>query len=139
MKRSPIRAKRATPRRVADRDDHGPGIAEARATTMNRANGWCEACGNAPATDWHHRQTKRYGPDCPCNALALCSTCHHVEVHGQPASARDLGWIVSRHASSPGSVPSQVHSLGIVVLTCGGSYRSLDGRPLVRRIARGKA
>ena len=133
MKRSPIRAKPAAPRRTTGRDGHGPGMDTARAEVMARARGRCEVAGpgcTGAATDAHHRQTRRYGPDCPCNLLALCSHCHHVNVHGQPEAARDLGWIVSRHATDPGARCVQVVRLGLVLLTCEGTYRALDGREL---------
>lgn len=97
-----------------------------RATILARSAGRCEACGTALAAAFeaHHRLTRRFGPDCACNALALCSTCHHEEVHGKPATARDLGQIVSRHASTlPGQVPVWVHGPGCaVLLDCHGNY-----------------
>lgn len=134
MKRTPLRGKRPTPRRTVGRDDHGPGVEDARAETFARSRGRCEVAGpgcTGIATDWHHRQTRKLGPDCPCNALAACSHCHHANVHESPAVARDAGWIVSRHATDPGAVPVQVPRLGIVLLPCSGGYRSLDGRELV--------
>lgn len=134
LRRTPIRARRATPRRSPGRDDHGHTVETGRAETFARARGLCELRGpgcTGTATNWHHRQTRRYGPDCPCNTVALCSHCHHVNVHGQPVAARDLGWIVSRHATDPGLVPVQLPRLGLVLTPCAGGYRMLDGREIL--------
>lgn len=130
-----MRAQRSTPRRSPGRDDHGHGVETGRAETFARARGGCEVAGpgcTGTATDWHHRLTRKFGPDCPCNALAACSHCHHANVHESPAVARDAGWIVSKHSrATPAETPVQVVRLGIVLLTCDGSYLSLDGRTLV--------
>jgi hypothetical protein len=128
VKRNPINAKRSTARRVAGRDEHGPGMVQAREETFARSGGRCEFPGcSSPATDAHHRLTRRYGPDCPCNLLALCSRDHHESVHGNPNEARGAGWIVSRHATDPGRVPVQIDRIGIVLLPCEGGYRDLAG------------
>jgi hypothetical protein len=109
-------------------------MAAAREQVMQRSALLCEIRGPGCtdlATDAHHRQTRRLGPDCPCNLLAVCAHCHHVNVHGQPATARDQGWIVSRHAFDGSGVPVQIHGLGLVLLTCTGEYVALDGRAVM--------
>ena len=137
LRRTPIRARRATPRRSPGRDDHGHTVETGRAETFARARGRCELQGpgcTVTATDWHHRQTRRYGPDCPCNTVALCSHCHHVNVHGRPEWARETGWIVSRHSANPGAVPLVLGgsgpARGPVLLPCVGGYATVDGTPL---------
>lgn len=129
-----MKARRSTPRRTTGRDDHGPGPEQARVEVMARARGVCELNGpgcTRQATDAHHRQTRRYGPDCPCNLLALCSWCHHENVHGQPETARDLGWIVSRHATDPGRVPVQLPRVGLILARCDGTWATLDSRAVL--------
>lgn len=114
----------ATARRSAE---HGMDYPEARRIVYGRSGGRCEApwCG-APLGDRmeaHHRLTRRFGPDCPCNLLALCSRCHHAEVHEQPERARDHGLIVSRHtAVPPAEVPAVLHRRGPVLLDCHGKF-----------------
>lgn len=121
-----IRAKRATPRRRDRSDpDHGQPWAEVRLVIFGRALGRCEICGTGltmVSMEAHHRRTRKVGPDCVGNALALCRSCHHDEVHGQPEVAMDLGWIVSRHADAPCQRPVEIRGRGLVVLTCGGAY-----------------
>lgn len=125
----PIKPKVDKPRRRrrdAEQLDHGMDWADVRLIIYTRALGRCEACGagiNVNVMQAHHRRTRRIGPDCPCNALALCPSCHHEEVHGEPERARRLGQIVSAHSpDEPVDVVVEVHGRGPVLLTCGGMY-----------------
>lgn len=125
----PIKARRDKSRRrrreVAQLD-HGMDWSDVRLVIYARSWGRCEACGaavNVNVMQAHHRRTRRIGPDCPCNALALCPTCHHDETHGKPAEATALGRIVSKLADvEPGQVPVTLHDGREVLLTCAGAY-----------------
>lgn len=103
MKRTPVRAKRRTPRRrEAPRGDKG-WWEWANTVLFVRSGGLCEICGKVPWTERHHRKRRRDGGDRLCNLLALCTDCHrHVTEH--PAEARKYGWIVSAYAE-PDQVP----------------------------------
>lgn len=131
---APIRARRPGKARRKNRDRppgelaHGYGWDDVRLVIYVRAGGRCELCAkslNIANMEGHHRRTRAVGPDCPCNALALCSTCHHDEVHAHPEEARARGWIVTRHASDfePADVPVELasHPEG-VLLTCEGMF-----------------
>lgn len=116
-------ARRATPRRAGDRLEHGMPWAQVLAAITGRCHGRCEGCGQIEALQGHHRQTRRFGPDCPCNVLGLCQACHHEGAHGEPKAARVRGWTISRHTTvPPASLPVMVHDLGTVYLTCDGQY-----------------
>lgn len=123
-RQAPPRARRSEPRKVALRGDHGMPYAEARMVVYGRSGGRCEVCGCGLETfEAHHRLTRRFGPDCPCNLLALCSTCHHERVHGEPEQARDDGRIISRHAAIlPAEHPVLIHRHGLVLLDCDGHF-----------------
>ena len=104
---------------------HGISWQDVRAIIFVRAGGRCEVCGkslNIHNMEGHHRRSRRYGPDCPGNAIALCSDCHHgPQVHGSPAAARPLGYIVSSSNTAPCGerVWLPVHG-GWVILGCDG-------------------
>lgn len=130
----PIKPKRTTARRRArDDEDHGMAWADVRLIIYTRAGGCCELCGkalNIVNMEGHHRRSRRFGPDCPCNALALCGDCHHgPKVHGGPTPAKVLGTIVQRHVQRPGEVPVRLPRLGWVELTCGGTTISCAAPP----------
>lgn len=95
-------SKRSKPRRTRSRD-HGD-MGNSWTVVWVRQNGQCALCSN-PMQEAHHRQTRRFGPDCPGNLVGLCASCHHQEVHGEPKRALANGWIVSRHASDPCDKP----------------------------------
>ena len=106
---------------------HGYPWAEVRVIIHARCAGRCEGCGtpvSLSAMEGHHRRTRSIGPDCPCNALALCRDCHHGDtVHGSPETARDLGRIISRHdLGEPADRPVELHGRGLVRLACDGRY-----------------
>jgi hypothetical protein len=128
LARAPIRPKRETPRRRNRDDDHAPLLwSDVRLVIYTRALGRCEGCGrqlNIANMEAHHRRTRKVGPDCPCNALALCSDCHHAGTHGQPEEARELGRIVSRIGErEPKDVAVVIHGQPRpVLLSCGGTY-----------------
>lgn len=91
-----------------------------------RSGGRCEGCDtqlNIVSMEGHHRRTRAVGPDCPCNALALCHECHHGDTHGRPALARALGRIIRREDKTPPSqVVVEIHGRGEVRLDCDGNY-----------------
>lgn len=126
-KSKPIRVKREGARR-RNRDDTGHGMAwaDVRLIIYTRAGGRCEVCGkalNIASMEGHHRRTRKIGPDCPCNALALCGSCHHgPTVHGGPKVAMETGRIISRHDDTPPSeIPVRL-AVGQMLLSCGGTY-----------------
>lgn len=96
MKRTPMRRKRATPRRrTAPRGD-ADWWENATRLLLVRCGHRCERCGQ-PLTrenmERHHRQRRRDGGDRLSNLLALHSRCHaYITEH--PAEARANGWIV---------------------------------------------
>ena len=56
---------------------------EAALEVRARSRDICERCKVRPATDMHHRVTrKRGGPGDVFNLAHLCSDCHHVWAHG---------------------------------------------------------
>lgn len=124
--RTPIRPKRETPRRrVRANGNHAAMLwSDVRLVIYARSLGCCEVCGrnlNVVNMEAHHRRTRTIGPDCPCNALAVCRDCHHDRVHAGPEEARGKGWIVSRHSTTePADVPVIVAGAR-VLLTCGGT------------------
>lgn len=113
----------------AELDGHGMPWARVRTIILERAGGRCEGCGT-PITlfdglEGHHRRTRRFGPDCPCNALALCGACHHgPTVHDGPELARELGRIISSHdETDPSTIPVVLRDeIGRVLLACDGTY-----------------
>ena len=66
---------------------------------FTRQRGACWLC-DEPMQHAHHRQTRRFGPDCPANLLGLCAA-HHASVHAAGVDSRAAGWIVSRHTDEP--------------------------------------
>lgn len=123
-RKAPPPSRRSEPRRAALRGAHGMDYPEARRIVFGRSGGRCEVCGDPLETfEAHHRLTRRFGPDCPCNLLALCSRCHHDRVHGEPEDARERGRIISRHAVVlPAEHPVEVHRHGLVLLDCSGNF-----------------
>jgi 5-methylcytosine-specific restriction endonuclease McrA len=94
VKRSPVKAKRATPRRREAPQGDRAWWEAANQSLFARSGGLCEICAKVPWTERHHRKRRRDGGDRLCNLLALCTECHkHVTEH--PAEARRYGWIVS--------------------------------------------
>lgn len=93
-----------------------------------RAAGHCEACGvqlNILSMEAHHRRARRVGPDCPCNALALCEGCHRGNdgVHQRPTLARALGRIIAREDKTPpAQISVEIHGRGDLRLDCDGNY-----------------
>ena len=78
-----------------------------RATIYERARGLCDLHGghiDPDAWDCHHRQLRsRGGPDTPGNLVALCPGCH-TWVHGNPAAATAIGFMVPSWAD-PDHIP----------------------------------
>lgn len=74
-----------------------------------RSGGTCELCGQAPATQLHHRRPRgmgganRAGVHHPAGLLHVDDTCHqHAETHR--AHARRNGWLVPQ-GTDPATVP----------------------------------
>jgi len=64
---------------------------------------------------------------CPCNGVYLCHTCH-VWVHQHPASARDLGLILSAEERAPFDVPLLTFG-GWRYHDCAGQYQWVQHEP----------
>lgn len=80
--------------------------ASVRKVVAKRSGGVCEGCGNAPATEFHHRRFKsRGGKDTVPNCLHLCGWGNHTGCHGLAHSASPPpGWAVHSW-ESPELVP----------------------------------
>lgn len=128
-----VRARRAAPRRAGERLTHGIPYDALRAALHARSGGLCEICGAYRWTDVSHRQPRTFGSDCPCNAMALCRDCHQRRVHGEPGWAREMGWVISRHAragqqDAPAYLPTRANKgrSGWYRLGCGGSVEEVS-------------
>lgn len=78
---------------------------EARRLVRERSGGTCEgACGNTPASDWHHRKNRTQGGRWAADdGMDLCRSCHaYVTDHPQWGYAR--GWSV-RSTLDPAAIP----------------------------------
>lgn len=124
----PIKVKRdGPPRRRSRSDTDHPERPwqDVRMVVHLRALGRCELCGcdlNLANMQGHHRLSRRYGPDCPCNVLALCEDCHHRRTHQDVAVAKAAGRIISQHNDrQPGEIPVEIGG-DLTRLTCGGLY-----------------
>jgi HNH endonuclease len=95
---------------------------ETRAALQRRSGGWCEICGQQPATDAHHRQRRRQGDHSIRNGLLLCRTCHRG-AHEHPADARGFGWIVPTWAS-PATTAVLINGNRWCLLEPDGTYRT---------------
>lgn len=103
MKRTPIKPKRATPRRRSAPRWSWDEWQDANVRLEVRCGNLCERCGKQPPTERHHRQRRRDGGDRLSNILALCTDCHrHVTEH--PKEARIAGYIVSVNRD-PAEIP----------------------------------
>lgn len=95
-------------------------MAEARPVVRERSRGVCERCGQARASDMHHRQLRRHGDHAPANLVHLCRVCH-AAVHAKPEAAHAAGFIVWRH-EDPRETPIDHGLLGRVKLDDAGRY-----------------
>lgn len=102
-----------------------------RDLVLSRAQGVCERCGAAPATDLHHRRPRGMGGDrsavanSPANLLACCRDSHRwIEANRAVAEAR--GWIV-RRPQDPRDVEVTVVPHGRVLLSDDGTYMARVG------------
>lgn len=80
-----------------------------RLLVAERSGGICEGCGQAPATEMHHRQYKsRGGKDTPDNLLHLCGWGNHTGCHGKAhqGGGEARGWSVHSW-DKPLNVPFQ--------------------------------
>lgn len=116
LRRTPIKAKRATPRRrpvpTWDRDDWEFW----NLILMGRAGHACERCGKTDSTlERHHRKRRRDGGESAPQILVLCRLCHSWS-HEHPALARRYGYIVSV-TMEPVTVPVLWRSREWVLLT----------------------
>lgn len=67
--------------------------AAVRRLAVKRSGGVCERCGEEPASELHHRKSRRCRDHRICNALHLCAWCHDW-IDDNPKAARLSGWIV---------------------------------------------
>lgn len=69
-----------------------------REQLLERSGGICEKCGQARATNWHHRKNASQGGEASLsNALHLCgsgTTGCHGWITGNPGGANPYGWSV---------------------------------------------
>jgi len=87
-----------------------------RRALMQRSGGLCEQCGQAPATDAHHRKPRGMGGTMLTdkhqlsNLLALCSE-HHRWIEAERNKARMLvnGWLVDQH-QDPRTIPALIYN-----------------------------
>ena len=99
-------------------------------TVLNRAKGYCEACG-LPGDDFalHHRKLKsRGGKDEVVNLIAVHHKCHNLgtdSIHLNPETATVKGWMVPSWAD-PAKYPLHLHGAEIVVLDNKGNYNTLE-------------
>lgn len=95
-----------------------------RSLVKSREMSRCLRCGSPIITsECHHRRSKSVHDEhmhCPCNMVSLCGTCHRW-VHAHPSEARRDGMIVSRHETTPGTVPVVAH-FGALLLGCNGTF-----------------
>lgn len=73
-----------------------------RAVIHERAQGYCERCGEKRGTEAHHRRprgiggTRRASTNKPSAGLWLCGGCHRF-VESNRAYAYEQGWLVRQH------------------------------------------
>ena len=106
VRRTPIRARRATPRRRQAPRWTSEQWSEATQVLLARDHGRCPVCGHllTDRAERHHRQRRRDGGDRYANLLLLHAACH-AEAHAHPVRARDAGWIVAAYEPDPAAVP----------------------------------
>jgi 5-methylcytosine-specific restriction protein A len=82
---------------------------QVRAVVIERAQGYCERCGEKRGSEAHHRRargaggTRRPETNRPSNALWLCGGCHRF-VESNRSYAYEQGWLVRQH-DEPRDVP----------------------------------
>ena len=69
---------------------------ETREALRKRSGGVCELCGDAQATDAHHRQNRRGGDHTLTNLMHLCRKCHQ-RIGQHVRWALDTGFAVSQY------------------------------------------
>ena len=62
---------------------NSPGWKNKRRLVLDRAQGVCEGCRDAPATDVHHMTYNNVGNEFLWELKAICRTCHE-RLHGKP-------------------------------------------------------
>ena len=76
---------------------------KARRIVKERDENRCQRCGGL-GTDIHHRQRRREGGHEVGNLVLLCRL-DHSWVHGNPAVARETGYIIPTHITDPTTIP----------------------------------
>ncbi len=118
-RRTPLKARPATP--SADEQ-------QARRLVSERSGGVCEGCGQARATDWHHRLARSQGGKWAAeNGLHLCRQCHRDVTSPDGTRreyARHTGMLVLSH-EDPWNVP--VTTPRLVALYGGPVHLGADG------------
>jgi hypothetical protein len=125
MKRSGIKRKRSPASEIPQ---------ESREIVRLRDADTCVRCltflgGNG---HWQHRH-------CPCVGVLLCGVCHS-EVHADPLTARENGWIVSRYEREPATVPFKTGTVWLFPMCSGNVYLVNAGslsEAVDKRFARG--
>lgn len=120
--------KRATPLRTK-KLKASPEEQLAREVTRSRSGGLCEICGDARATNFHHRKNRSQGGQwCPSNSLDLCGSgttgCHGL-VGANPKRSYEQGWLV-RRGHDPAKTPVWLAGRGFAWLTDDGSIEEID-------------
>lgn len=125
MRRSPIRSRRATPRRRTAPRWSPAEWEEANAALQQRSGLRCECCGQPAVTDVerHHRQRRRDGGDRLSNILWLTRE-HHAHWTAHPADAIERGIIVPTYAD-PATKPVLWRGTELVLLDDDGGVRSV--------------
>lgn len=104
---------------------------QVRQVIFARSGGRCEGCGRSLTLEGtfegHHRRSRAVRKphrDCPCNAIALCHSCHAgPDGHNGPERARELGRIIFRSDNrEPSEISVKIHGRGRVRLDCDGMY-----------------
>lgn len=92
--------------------------AKVREVVDERDQKQCVRCGNR-AGHKHHRQRRREGGHGYWNVISLCTTCHQW-AHANPVKARETGYIVSVHETTPEDIPLKTFMGWMVLLDDGG-------------------
>lgn len=98
---------------------------KARKLVYARSHWVCERCGEARASEWHHRQSRGVGGKwTAANGLHLCTLCH-MWVTREPEKAKARGWVVES-ADNPAEIPVVLWPVGLVLLDDQGGYQQFD-------------
>lgn len=116
MRRSPIRSRRATPRRRTAPRWTPAEWEEGNAVLYARSGGCCEMCGKPlnGSAERAHRVRRRDGGDRLSNLLLLHPACH-AWTHAHPLQSNARGYILPTHAD-PATTPVLWRGTELVLL-----------------------